>query len=326
MTKKEKELNMFYQEVLNKFDKYTDKYPGDFIEDVTLLNNVLLSEQYQFGFESFWEYFIDKHSIKKDVQKYFKDDHEFARTLYYKCVTPLNMKLDIVPLEFKPDSSVYKSFFHGILRKVRYSVKELIMSTLAVSIIFTSVILSFYYYEEELFWYSNLFIGLATGVLAGVVIKWVNSYIRNNIVLLESQKVLASRYTKNYVSKIEESIKEFIKANNENSKEDIILSFVNVNNYLNDYMKRIVKFKIVKTLKQYFSLVKFEEEIFDYSKEIVRRLYPMNIEKLSTKEIETLNLYVLKLKQQLEEYIMEYGVAIQKIDFTIQRMKTKVIG
>jgi hypothetical protein len=151
------------------------------------------------------------------------------------------------------------------------------MSTLAVSIIFISVILSFYYYEEELFWYSNLFIGLATGVLAGVVIKWVNSYIRSNIMLLESQKVLASRYTKNYMAKIEDSIKKFIQTNTDNSKEAIILNFVDVNNYLNDYMKSIVRFKAVKTLKQYYSLVQFEKEIFDYSKEIVRRLFPLYV-------------------------------------------------
>lgn len=172
---------------------------------------------------------------------------------------------------------MFKSLFHKAFRKVRYSVKEIIMSTLAVSIIFISVILSFYYYEEELFWYSNLFIGLATGVLAGVVIKWVNSYIRSNIMLLESQKVLASRYTKNYMAKIEDSIKKFIQTNTDNSKEAIILNFVDVNNYLNDYMKSIVRFKAVKTLKQYYSLVQFEKEIFDYSKEIVRRLFPLYV-------------------------------------------------
>lgn len=325
MLKKEEELNKFYKDTLLKFDKYTDKKPGDFIDDVILLNCVILSEKFQFGFKSFWTYFTTKYELDLCIKKYFDNDKDLARTIYYKCVTPLNLKLDIAPTEIKPDSGVYKSLFFRFFRWIKYSLKELVMSTIALVVIFFSVIMSYYYYENELFWYSNSFIGLATGVLAGVVIKWVNSYIRNNVILLESQKVLASRYTKTYISRIEESILKFIKSKDNNEKEDIILSFCDINNHLNNYMKSIIRFRAVKTLKEYFLLVKYEKEIFEYSKEIVRRLYPSNVDHLTNKEIDELNLYVLRLKQHNEDYMLEYSEAIQKIDFSISRMNSKTI-
>lgn len=319
-------LNELFGTTLLKFDKYSDINPRDFIDDVNLLYAVLNDERYQFGFKSFWKYFLNKYDIDPKSKKLFSNDIEFASTIYYKCVTPLNLKLDIVGASIKVTKTQMLSFLNRVVNWAKRSVRDITISTFALSIIFFSVMLSFYYYNKGEIWYSNLFIGLATGVFAGVVIKWINSMIRGHIKSLEAQKILAHRYSDHFFKSANTQYDEYKKAIEGKDKKDVLLRFVDINNLLNDYLGRIKEFKLIKTIDEFYKLRDFEKEIFDYSSEIVRRLFPMDISKLTKKELDQLTLYLVNLQDLLDDYLMKYKEILQKIDFDIQRISTKLIN
>lgn len=318
-------LNELFGTTLLKFDKYSDINPRDFIDDVNLLYAVQNDERYKFGFNSFWKYFLKKYEIDPKNKKLFENDREFASTIYYKCVTPLNLKLDIVGEDIKLTKTQMLSFLNRLVNWVKKSARDITISTIAISVIFFSVMLSFYYYNSGEIWYSNLFIGLATGVFAGVVIKWINSLIRGHIKSLESQKKLANRYTDYFFKSTNSQYDEYKKSIKPQDKKETLQRFVDINNLLNDYLVRIMEFKLIKTIDEYYKLKNFEKEIFEYSSEIVRRLFPMDISKLSGKELDQLTLYLVTLQDLLDDYLMKYKEIMQKIDFDIQRISTKLI-
>lgn len=319
-------LNELFGTTLLRFDQYSDTNPRDFIDDVNLLYAVLNDERYQFGFKSFWKYFLKKYEIDPKSKKHFNNDIEFASTIYYKCVTPLNLKLDIVGASIKVTKTQMLSFLNRVVNWAKRSVRDITISTFALSIIFFSVMMSFYYYNEGEIWYSNLFIGLATGVFAGVVIKWINSMIRGHIKSLEAQKILANRYSDYFFKTTNSRYEEYKAAMEKKNKKDVLLRFVDINNLLNDYLGRIKEFKLIKTIDDFYKLRDFEKEIFDYSSEIMRRLFPMDISKLTQQELEKLTLYLVNLQDLLDDYLMKYKEILQKIDFDIQRISTKLIN
>jgi hypothetical protein len=326
MTQDNDNLNELYGTTLLKFDKYSDINPKDFIDDVNLLYAVQNDERYQFGFSSFWKYFMKKYEIDHKNNKLFENDKEFASTIYYKCVTPLNLKLDIVGSSIKVTKTEVLSFLNRVDNWAKRSVRDITISTIAISVILFSVMLSFYYNNSGEIWYSNLFIGLATGVLAGVVIKLINSMIRGHIKSLEAQKILATRYSDYFFKSANSQYEEYKKAIEAKNRKEILLRFVDINNLLNDYLGRIKQFKLIKTIDEFYKLKDYEKEIFEYSSEIVRRLFPMDISKLSGKELDQLTLYLVTLQDLLDDYLMKYKEILQKIDFDIQRISTKLIN
>ncbi|XMB72004.1 hypothetical protein RJI07_07840 [Mycoplasmatota bacterium WC30] len=326
MIQDNEKLNVLYNTILMTFDKYSDDNPRDFIDDVNLLYAVLYNERYQFGFVSFWKYFMKKYDIDTKNNKLFENDSEFASTIYYKCVTPLNLKLDIVGSSIKVKKNEVLSFLNRVINWAKRSVRDITISTIAISVIFFSVMLSFYFYNSDEIWYSNLFIGLATGVFAGVVIKWINSMIRGHMKFLEAQKILANRYSDYFFKTANSQYEEYKAAIETKNKKDILLRFVDINNLLNDYLRRIKQFKRIKTIEEYYKLKDFEKELFEYSSEIVRRLFPIDISKLTKKELDKLTLYLVNLQDLLDDYLMKYKEILQKIDFDIQRISTKLIN
>ena len=319
-------LNELYGATLLKFDKYSDINPKEFIDDVNLLYAVQNDERYQFGFNSFWKYFMKKYEIDPKNKKLFENDNEFASTIYYKCVTPLNLKLDIVGASIKVTKTEVLSFLNRVVNWAKRSVRDITISTIAISVMFFSVMLSFYYYNSGEIWYSNLFVGLATGVLAGVVIKLINSMIRGHIISLEAQKILAARYSDYFFKSANSQYEEYKRAIEAKNSKEILLRFVDINNLLSDYLGRIKQFKLIKTIDEFYKLRDYEKEIFEYSSEIVRRLFPMDISKLSRKELDQLTFYLVTLQNLLDDYLMKYKEILQKIDFDIQRISTKLIN
>jgi len=226
MIKDNEKLNELYDKILYKFDQYSDDNPGDFIDDLSLLYSVLYYDRYQFGFDSFWKYFIKKYDIDSKNKKLFENDTEFASTIYYKCVTPLNLKLDIVGASVKVTRNQVVSILFKIYNWIKKSIRDITISTIAIAVIFFSVMFSFSYYNSGQIWYSNLFMGLATGVFAGVVIKWINSMIRGHLISLEAQKNLANRYSDHFFKTTNSKYEEYKAAVKGKNKKDILLHFV----------------------------------------------------------------------------------------------------
>ena len=323
---KNEKMQKLFSATLVKFDQYSDINPRDFTDDVNLLYAVLYDEKYQFGFDSFWNYFVEKYDIDEENKSLFQDDIEFASTIYYKCVTPLNLKLDIVGGSVKISKNNLLSFLFKLTNWVKRSIRDITISTIAIAVIGLSVLFSFYYFNLREVWYSNLFMGLATGVFAGVVIKWINSKIRSHVKHLEAQKILANRYSDHFFKTTNSLYVEYKTAKEEKNKEDLLLRFVDINNTLNDYLKRIKEFKQIKTMDEFYKLRDFEKEIFEFSSEIVKRLFPSEIDQITEKEINQMTLYLINLQDLLDNYLMTYKEILQKIDFDIQRISTKLIN
>lgn len=326
MNQDNEKLNELYDKTLFKFDQYSDDNPRDFIDDVNLLYAVLYDERYYFGFDSFWKYFMKKYDIDAKSKNMFENSIEFASTIYYKCITPLNLKLDIVGGSIKVTKNQVLSFLFKLMNWIKRSIRDITISTIALAVIFFSVMYSYYYFNLGEIWYSNLLMGLATGVFAGVVIKWVNSMIRGHLKSLEAQKILANRYSDYFFKTANSLYDEYKVAIEEKNKKDVLLRFVDINNMLNDYLRRIKEFKQIKTIDEFYKLRDFEKEILDYSSEIVRRLYPMAIDKITRKEFDQMTLYLVDLQDLLDDYLIKYKEILQKIDFDIQRISTKLIN
>jgi hypothetical protein len=323
--KKEK-INELFNTILFKLDHATDEKPNEFISDTEKLLLIINDEIYAHVLDFFWKGFKKKYGIKENFESYFSNKVEAIKVFYSKCISPLNLKMDVISSKRKYKSktnfkiTIFKLSF-SVMKKIKYTW----ISILGTLIMLISIAFSRHYSEIGQEWISDLFFGIASSILSAIIITKLNSHIKKEIKYLKQNEQKFEYYTEQFLTKCKSNNEIAFEAIDNNQFKNFMLIFVETNNVLNDYLNRIKSFNKIKYSNEYQLLVKFEKEIFNYSSNIVKREYTHDFRGIRTDEINQLQMYLIELIFLLDNYKELINTFMNAFKKDLSNLENKVL-
>lgn len=264
MKDKDKLLENKLEEIKNSFIICIKENANQFADDTQIMYELIENEKYRFVKKDFYDYFNNKYDLK-DIHTLIEDFDQLFILIFNRCVVPNNLLLDM------SCSSSDKSYFRNIWKCfINFKNRWTGFSLIVIILIF--ILFSFHFYINEEMWWSNFFIGVVSGIVAALIISYINKKYRYRMYSIDLKKkrideeitLLKESFEKEYNKFVELSL---------NNDLNMIESFCEINNILHRHINWIKSITDIKIFSCFKDLIKFEKSIFDYSRNIIRNKY-----------------------------------------------------
>lgn len=295
----DKDLIQKLNKIKDKMNILTREPKDEFVDDFTVFIR-LFSDNYREIDDNFWNYFKTKYELP-EIKEHFDDTNVLLSTVFYKCIRPFYLRLDILP------GYNIKYEMAAIPNKLKWKIHRFFSNNWITIILTILMIFSFSYSStiqlENKFEY-DVFMSLGTGFLVSLILSTINaSHSRKTKKKLKELEKIKYEYNilKNSFERSNNAVKTKIE-----DKTDFVQEFILINNALNDFINNTKDILSLKTIDTYHRLFDFEKEIFDYSSRIVRKPFKEYSMDLTTDdEIGRLQIYIIQLGDWLSHFEME---------------------